>query len=255
MAEMHTMRILIAALLVSFLPMNALACTVSVSTKFTEMAPNFSVQVQFRGKPLAGVEVTLSRFGADRPVSSRTTDTNGLVQFNNLQSGKYFVQAVHRGIRAGSDQIEVATRRTALTKSALTYRWGESVTEVAQIKGTVVDLVPQGTGLERIIRPRIETPIVGAQIQLKHPRDNSTYATTTNEEGKFAIDGVPNGAYVMHVRTTANSAADEGDFLIEMKPAAAKDSLKVVKGDLCGGPFLFLQPEAGKLSGEIGAPH
>jgi hypothetical protein len=233
-----------AALLISvFLPAAASACSSSVSTNFKEMARNFSVEVTFEGKPLAAAAVSLHSFDGLRLVSSGTTGANGVVYFREIASGKYYVEVRHLGVSAPADQIEIRARVSDQARSSLRYRWGETPTEVRQIAGTVMDLRPQGnTPIDRIINPRLEVPMTGVRIELRHPNDNRVYVTTTDERGAFALMGVSSGTYGMHVRTDVSSAADMADFLIQLKPTAKKDALRVFRGELCGGTLLQLTP-------------
>jgi len=153
------------------------ACTLGVLTHFTEVARNLSVTVKFEGRPLASANVTLSSVDAIEPVTSTTTGHDGTALLRDLPPGRYFLEIQHRGIPAGRDQVEVRSRASAQAKSRLNYQWGKAPTEVRQISGRIVDLRPQGdTVVAMLINPRAEVPIVGARLQVQHPRNNSTYS-------------------------------------------------------------------------------
>ena len=221
---------------------NAVACSVATSTIFQEVARNLTVAVRFEGKPLAGANVQISSFDTFQPVSSAMTARDGTAQFRDLPAGRYSLHSSHLGIFAAYEQIEVRARVSARAKTRLDHRWGLAPTAVREISGKILDLVPQGaTPIERIINPRAEVPIRSALIQLRHPNNGSVYSGESNELGEFSIAGVPVGIYVMHVRGGANPQ-DVADFFVHVTPAATKDSLKVVRGNLCGGTAIMLAP-------------
>jgi len=218
------------------------ACSFSTSTYFKEVARSFSVAVQFEGKPLAAANVSILSFDTIRSVSSATTARNGTVRFRDLRPGKYYVEVHHLGIPAAFDQIEIRARVSAQAKSTLDYRWGDALTTVRQISGKIMDIRRQGATLvEQFTNPPLEIPIRGAQIQLRHPTDGSVYSDASDEQGEFALAGVPNGIYVMHVRDGV-TPDDSANFLVRVTPTATTDSVQLIRGDLCGGPVLQLRP-------------
>jgi hypothetical protein len=104
-----------------------------------------------------------------------------------------------------------------------------------------MDIRPQGvTLIERFKNPPIEVPIDGAQIQLRHATNDAVYSGASDGLGAFELAGVPDGVYVMQVRGGVNQ--DSSNFLVQVTPTAAKDSLQIIRGDLCGGTVIQLRP-------------
>jgi len=132
-------------------------------------------------------------------------------------------------------------RATAHAKSTLEYRWGEAPTPVRQVSGKIMDIRRQGTTLiERVKNPPVEIPIGGAQIQVLHPTNGAVYVGASDDFGAFELAGVPDGVYVMRVRGGV-SQDDSSNFLIQVTPTAVKESLQLIRGDLCGGPVIQLR--------------
>jgi hypothetical protein len=225
-----------------FFPSAAAACSISSSTYFEEVARSFTVAVRFEAKPLAAANVTLLAFDTVKPVSSAMTASEGTVRFTDIRPGKYYLDIGYLGISAAFAQIEIRARVSAQAKSTLDYRWGDAPTAVRQIAGKIVDMRPQGaTPLEKIVNPRVEVPIRSAQIQVQHPVIGSAFTGESDDKGEFALVGVPDGIYVMHVRGGV-SPDDSAKFLVQVAQTATKQSLQLVRGELCGGTAIQLQP-------------
>jgi hypothetical protein len=192
------------------------------------------VAVQFEGKPMPGAQVAIFSSNTVRPIASAITARDGTVRFRNLRPGKYYLNVDHLGISAAFDQIEVRDRVSAQAKARLDYRWGEWPAAVRQVSGNVMDIQRQGTTVfERLKNPPLEIPIAGAQIQLRHPTNGSVYAGASDENGEFALDGVPTGIYAAHVWGGV-SANDSVKFLVQVIPTATRDSLQIIRTDMCG---------------------
>src|SRR5262249_21165093 len=157
------------------------------------------VAVHFEGKPLGGANVEIASFDTVLPVSSAKTGPDGIVRFR-LRPGKYYLNVKHLGIPAAFDQIEIRARKSAQAQSKLAYRWGETPTAVRQIAGRIMDTRRQGaTPIEKIVNPPVEIPMSGGHVEVRHPTNGSVYVGASDEQGEFALRGVPNGTYVMHI--------------------------------------------------------
>jgi hypothetical protein len=165
-----------------------------------------------------------------------------MVRFRDLRPGKYTIEVGHLGVSAAYDQIEIRTRVSSGAKSRLDYRWGEAPTAVQRVSGKLIDIRRQGADIiERLTSAPVETPIRSALIQLRHPNNGSVYTDESDEHGEFGVVGVPNGIYVMHVRGGV-TPGDSANFLVQVTPAATKESLQLFRGELCGGTAIQLQP-------------
>jgi hypothetical protein len=229
-----------AAMTVLFLvPIAVLTCTYA-DGPYTEVAPDLTVTVQFEGKPLAGASVDLYG-GPDvlgRPDSKlkKATATDG-TQFKDLKPGRYSVLINHLGIWAsGTLYIEVVPRPTAGAKSKLEYRWGEKPMDIRQVAGRVTNSDPRANVLRQIQSFfGAEFPVVGANVELRHPSNGKSYKTKTDNRGAFALGGIPSGTYVLQLTGAPSSG---GNFMVRLTPAAGKGSLHIGStAGLCGAGY------------------
>lgn len=214
------------------------ACTYVTSTSFEEVKRSFSVAVQFEGRLLPGATVTVSSFGSLQLVATATTAPDGTAEFRNLAAGKYYVEVKHLGL-AGFYQVEIRARAGTQAKARLDYNWGERPFEVDRAAGTIMD-VPFAVAATLVAAANTRvTPVARVRVEFRHPTNGGAYTTFTNETGEFAIAGVPEGTYAMHIGI-GTPPADSADFLVRIAPGAKRASLHIVRGDLCGGPVVQL---------------
>jgi len=232
---MRLLAIIVTASLVFPLPI--MACTYVYLEHGLEVQPNLMVGVTFGGTALPGATVTLmSLEGA--PSITMTTASDGTVRVNNLRPGQYLIDIRLHEVIAASEQIEVRSRPSSAAKARLDYRWGTSPTAVRRAVGTVV-----GTRawlgidiLKNIVSP-MEAPMVGVRIELTHLRAAASFATATDDRGEFAFNDVPSGFYVMRTQSSPNeygSSWQYGSFLIEVRPDAKQEIIKLRQSHMCG---------------------
>jgi hypothetical protein len=82
---------------------------------------------------------------------------------------------------------------------------------------------------------RVNVPIRSARFRLQNPLTAATFDASSDSEGRFAFDLVPDGTYVLHVEIGESDHVDRSDFLISLGASARKSSLKLTRKDVGGG--------------------
>jgi len=131
------------------------------------------------GRPFAGVKMTLFR-GPSSPLTV-VTGTNGTYRFANVRPGNNY------GVRASKEGF------TTVEKTGITVTAGsetrvnftvKKAPELGSIHGLVVDLLLR--------------PIENAHVRvLEGPAEPDE--VSTNEQGRFTLDGLPEGQYTLQV--------------------------------------------------------
>jgi hypothetical protein len=80
-----------------------------------KVSRDVTVLVTHRDMPIAGITVSVLPENHIEPVFIGNTDSRGIVVIRKLSFGKYFVTAVHDGLEAGKDWIEVVAKPDAKT--------------------------------------------------------------------------------------------------------------------------------------------
>lgn len=91
---------------------------------------------------------------------------------------------------------------------------------------------------------RVDVPIVGAGLTLRDPISHAVYMTTSDQDGHFFFEGLPNGTYVLHIEggSAGEFTYDPANSVVELTNIAKRGELLFKGGPSgCGGNELALQ--------------
>src|ERR1041385_1705148 len=205
----------------------------------TEVRPSFMVLVTHSAKPLAGVSVEVS--GNDRQVSF-TTGAEGTVAISSLQPGEYQIDVRFLGISAAHECVKVSASPTRKAQRKFSYEWGDKAPATQRIAGTLSQPGKVITVSKNLIEAEV-VPVVGTKVNLQDPINGTVYTTSTDKNGYFALDGVPEGIYVLHLEGGGGDGDAYGytDELIELSSHAKNKFLEFIRGGDCGGTHMELK--------------
>jgi hypothetical protein len=177
------------------------ACTTSSIP--TQVDRAFTVKVQDRGKPVAGLEIELSTDPGERPVLIINTDTTGVAQFFKVHPGLYYVAIKHPAFHY-SKEIRVMRHAPKGSQDIVSFEWpGWPPLSIQEPSGVL-------RGRARTNRPlftdKYSKPVygrvAGAKLTLSKAVSNETISfITTGESGTFDFGDVPPGLYFLRVET------------------------------------------------------
>jgi hypothetical protein len=216
-----------------------------------EMRSDFSVKLRHADKPLPGATVEI--IGPQNTSGAKkftvTTDKDGIAPITNLAPGDYWLNAEYLDIGAAYHCFHVKERPSRTAKRNLAYDWGDLAPGTRRIAGKLLDSQPgKGGTLIWNLGHSVEVPISGAKLTLQGATTNAVYHTTSDANGAFAFDGIPNGTYVLHIdagKVEPDRSYEANDHLISLGSNAKRDSLllklREARGGSCGGTSLELQ--------------
>jgi hypothetical protein len=212
---------------------------------------DFAVKIRHANKPLPGATVEIA--GPQGTSGARkftvTTDKDGIARITNLAPGDYWLDAEYLDIGAAYRCFHVKERPSRKAKRNLAYDWGDMAPGTRHIAGKLVDSQPGkgGTPIWNLTH-RVDVPISAAKLALQNATTGAVYQTTSDADGAFAFDGIPNGTYVLHIdagKVQPDRDYEASDHLIELGSTARRDSLLLKRqeasGGSCGGTSLELQ--------------
>ena len=216
-----------------------------------ETRNDFAVRIRHADKPLPGttVEVTGPQGTSGAKKFTVTTDKDGVARITNLAPGDYWLNAEYLDISADYHCFHVNDRPSRKAKRNLAYDWGDEAPGTRRIAGKLLDSQPgkAGTPIWNLLH-RVDVPIVAAKLTLQNAATRAVYRTTSDANGAFAFDGIPNGTYLLHIdagKVEPDHDYDASDHLISLGPTAKRDSLLLKRqegsGGSCGGTSLELQ--------------
>ena len=194
-----------------------------------EVRGDFIVIVAHHGKPLESVDVEIKPITSDSDGTrfSGSTDIDGKATIKNLAPGEYWLIASKLGIGAAYHCFHVSNRPSKTAKSTLKYAWGDDALATRGVAGKLVDL-QSGTGGTPLwnLTHRVSIPISSASLLLRNGSTGEEFKTTSDGQGDFAFDAIPNGTYVLHIEGgTTGRSYDPTDLLIEVKGNAARSTV------------------------------
>ena len=218
------------------------------------MHSDFDVKIRHADKPLPGVavEITGPQGTSDAKKFTVTTDKKGVARVMNLAPGDYWLNAEYLGIGAAYHCFHVKEKPSTKAKYKLAYDWGDLAPGTRRIAGKLVDSQPGkgGTPIWNLLH-RIDVPITSARLKLQNPTSGAVYQTTSDADGAFTFEGIPNGTYVLHIEAGMVETGrdyEASDHLIALGSNARRDSLLLKRqeasGGSCGGTSLELQDNA-----------
>jgi hypothetical protein len=230
-------------------PIPSLACSMaSCVNNGDEMRRDFVVRITFADNPLPGVSVQIT---GTRSFSA-TSSADGTVNVSGLPPGDYWLNTDLLGISAGSQCFHVNSRSSRKARRLVKYEWGDLAPGIRRVAGRLIDSQPSqdGNPLWKLTH-RLEAPISDAALKLQNPFTGKVYRTTSDHDGDFSFDAIPNGKYVLHVErgiTDAGRNYESTDQLINLSETARPSSLvlewREASGGSCGGASLQLRDSA-----------
>jgi len=216
-----------------------------------EMRNDFSVKIRHADKPVHGatIEITGPQDTSGAKRFTVTTDKDGIAHIANLAPGDYWLDAEYLNIGAAYYCFHVNEKPSRKAKRKLAYDWGDEAPGTRRIAGKLLDSQPGkgGTPIWNILH-RVDVPIVAAKLTLQNATTRAVYHSTSDANGTFAFDGIPNGTFVLHIdagKIEPDHDYEASDHLINLGSTAKRDSLllkrKEASGGSCGGTSLVLQ--------------
>src|SRR5579863_209410 len=208
-----------------------------------EMRPTFTIMVTHDEKPLAGVNFHVMAKGAER--FSGITDDRGIIHVRKLAPGLYWLYGDLLGTGVVYTCFHVSERPSRNAKIKLTYTWGDEAWATSKVAGKLVASEPAkgGTPIWNLTH-KVDVPISGASLTLRDPVSHAVYVTTSDQDGCFSFEGLPNGTYVLHIEggNAGEFTYDPADSVVELTNLAKRGGLLFKGGPSgCGGNELALQ--------------
>jgi Carboxypeptidase regulatory-like domain/Prealbumin-like fold domain len=221
------------------------------------MRSEFAVNIRHSAKPLPGaiVEITGPQGTKGAKKFTVTTDKDGIARITNLAPGDYWLNAEYLDIGAAYHCFHVTERPSRKAKRNLAYDWGDLAPGTRRIAGKLLDSQP-GKGGTPIwnLSHRVDVPIAAAKLTLENATTRAVYHTTSNANGAFTFDEIPNGTYVLHIdagKVAPDHDYEASDHLISLDSAAQRNSLLLKRqeasGGSCGGTSLELHESSDKF--------
>jgi hypothetical protein len=214
------------------------------------MRSDFAVKIRHADKPLPGttVEITGPQGASGARKFTVKTDRDGIAHITNLAPGDYWLNAEYLGIGAAYHCFHVNERPSRKAKRNLAYDWGDLAPGTRRIAGKLLDSQPgKGVTIWNLLH-RVDVPIVAAKLTLQNATTSAVYHTTSDANGAFAFDGIPNGTYVLHIdagKVVPDRDYEASDHLVSLGSTAKRNSLllkrREASGGSCGGTGLELQ--------------
>jgi hypothetical protein len=210
------------------------------------MLRDFSVKIRHGHKPLSGATVEITEIKDQGGESAKkftvTTNNDGIARIANLPPGDYWLEAGYLDIGAAFHCFHIKERPSRNAKRSLAYDWGDTYASTRRIAGKMVDSLP-GTGPNPLLNlvQRVDVPIVAAKFTLQNAITKVAYHTTSDANGAYSFDGIPDGLYVLHIE----AGSEATHHLIDVYSTATADSIlferRKAEGGSCGGTDL--QPQ------------
>jgi Carboxypeptidase regulatory-like domain len=215
------------------------------------MHANFTVKIRHADEPLSGatVEITGPQGSSSAKKFTVTTDNDGVARITNLAPGDYWLNAEYLDIGAAYHCFHINERPSRNAKSNLTYDWGDLAAGTRHIAGKLLDSQPGkgGTPIWNLLHT-VDVPIVAAKLTLRDTTTKAVYHATSDANGAFSFDGIPNGTYVLHIDAGTiepGRTYEASEHLISLSSTAKYNSLVLKRqeagGGGCGGTGLELQ--------------
>jgi hypothetical protein len=216
-----------------------------------EMRSNFAVTIRHTDKSLPGatVEVTGPQGTRGAKKFAVTTGMDGIARIANLAPDDYWLNAEYLDIDAAYQCFHVKERPSKKAKRDLAYDWGDLAPATRRIAGKLLDSQPGqgGTPIWNLLH-RVDMPIAAARLTLQNATTRAVYQTTSDANGAFAFDGIPDGTYVLHIdagKVERDRDYEASDHLISLGSTAKRDFLLLKRqeagGGSCGGTSLGLE--------------
>jgi len=234
------------------IPARTLGCSLAGCVdRGVEFRRTFTITVSHQDRPLPRVSVQIadnSESGGHQTFSE-LTGSDGRAHFANLPPGDYWIQADLLGIAAAYECFHISRSPSRKARKNRRYDWGDDAVSAVQAAGRLIDSQPgKGSNALQNAIHRINVPITEAKMELRQPVTGMTYSTTSNGNGQFTFDHVPEGIYVLHIdagTAPGNRPFDETDLLVQFSHTAKRGTLllsrREASGGSCGGTSLEIE--------------
>jgi hypothetical protein len=219
------------------------ACSMMACSGGDEMRPTFTIVVTHNDKALTGV---IFRIRGDRALQfSEVTDDQGRLQVQNLAPAIYWLDGDFLGTNVVSICFHVNKKPSRKAKAKLTYTWGEDADPTTRMAGRLVASMPGkgGTPIWNLIH-KVDIPVTAASLTLHDPLSGAQYTTTSDQDGRFSFEGLPDGTYVLHIEdgTAEGFEYSPANSIIKLTNKSKRTQLLFKGGPSgCGGNYLSLQ--------------
>jgi hypothetical protein len=212
-----------------------------------EVRPTFTIVVTHDERPLAGVNFHIAAKGAE--MFSGVTDDRGTIHVQALAPGLYWLNGDLLGTGVVYTCFHVSAKPSRKAKIRLSCAWGDESPASSRIAGRLVASQPGkgGTPIWNLTH-RVDMPISGASLTLRDPISHAVYIMTSDQDGHFFFDGLPNGTYVLHIEggSAGEFTYDPTDSVVKLDNTARRGELLFKSGlSGCGGSEL--EPAALRL--------
>jgi hypothetical protein len=224
----------------------SVAASCSYSSKPIKIGRNFSVEVNYETKPLAGLQIELSTDPRgneeSRQISKIMTNENGRSEFTNVKPGSYYISINHAAFPQ-SIEIVVNNRRTDTKAEKITLEWpGRQPLLVQSVSGLINAPIRTGEPLNDQAHP-VFGALSGAKLTITRAVSGEVIGSeVASESGAFEFQWIPSGLYMLHVEMAENEKgryhSEDGFVPVEIDPSAKDSTLS-----------LFLYPG---VCGELG---
>jgi hypothetical protein len=207
-----------------------------------QRSPDFTVKVSFRGRPISGVQVTLSSVdplpdgSGKHATASGTTEFDGVAQFYAVPPGKYIAH-VNQGLLAQSQDVGVEAANSGTGE--LRLEWPLAPIATRSMRGWI-SAWERTTPQNRSRR----VPLCDVAVQLFDLRSGKLVADTrTTEDGYYEFPDSGNGLYVVRVSEGQYPEMRGYDQAVEVASNAAQEELPVLVVDhVCDLGLSVLDP-------------
>jgi hypothetical protein len=225
-----TSRLIGCSLLVLQLVAAGLACTVSSDP--TKVGRNFSVQVVYKSKPLAGLQIELRNdpSGDRESHSLRTFATNdrGITKFTNVKPGPYFLGIKHAAFPQ-SIEIIVGDNRTKVETETITFEWpSANPISVQFVSGLINAALRTENPLNDLAHPTYGAVSEARLTLYRAVSGDLIESQTASASGAFAFQPLPAGLYLLKVEESSHRYRDVNGYIpIDVGPDAKDATLNV----------------------------
>lgn len=208
-----------------------------------EVRPTFTISVTHDDKPLAGVSFHVLAKGTEQ--FSGVTDDTGSIHVAKLPPGLYWLKGEIFGTGVVYTCFHVSEKPSRKAKTGLNYTWGDEAPASTRIAGRLVVSQPAkgGTPIWNLTH-RVDVPLAAANLILHDPVSHASYMTTSDKDGHFFFEGLPEGTYVLHIDggSADGFTYDPTDSVMKLTSSAQRSELLFRGGPSgCGGNELALE--------------
>ena len=190
---------------------------------------SFRVKISFRGEPISGVQVSLTRVippedgSGNLVLATGETDSDGIARFIALPPGSY--NAHVNGLLAPSEQIEVDAGDAPPDRVEM--EWPPDPIETRNLRGWVRSWQKSSPQNRSDLEP-LENVLVQA-LDLRS--GDLLWSTLTDSDGYYEFPGAINGLYALRVNEYREPSATAFDKAVLVSASAAEALMPTLEFD------------------------